>query len=64
MFNVFKRVRLGFLVLAAGLLLPSVLLADANYDALKAQVENLAAQLEDPHLRRFSLPRGTHVVPR
>ena len=42
MFNVFKRIRLGFLVLAAGLLLPSVLLADANYDALKAQVEALA----------------------
>ncbi len=47
MFNVFKRSRLGFLVLAAGLLLPSILLADANYDALKAQVENLAAQLEE-----------------
>ncbi len=47
MFNVFKRIRLGFLVLAAGLLLPNVLLAEANYDALKAQVENLAAQLEE-----------------
>ena len=47
MFNVFKGVRLGFLVVAAGLLLPSVLLADADYDALKAQVEKLAAQLEE-----------------
>ncbi|MFB3086696.1 MAG: hypothetical protein ACE10E_00005, partial [Acidiferrobacterales bacterium] len=47
MFNVFERVRLGCFVLVAGLLLPSVLLADANHDALKAQVENLAAQLEE-----------------
>ena len=47
MFNVLKRIRPGFLVLAAGLLLPSVLLADADHDALKAQVENLAAQLEE-----------------
>ncbi len=47
MFSVLKRIRLGFLVLAAGLLLPGILLADANYDALRAQVENLAAQLEE-----------------
>jgi len=47
MFNVFKRIRLGYLVLAAGLLLPSILLADADYDALQVQVENLAAQLEE-----------------
>ncbi len=47
MFNVLKRVRLGYFVLAAGLLLPSILLAGANYDALQAQVENLAAQLEE-----------------
>ncbi len=47
MFSAFKRFRLGFLVLAAGMLLPSVLLADANYDALKAQVQKLAAQLDE-----------------
>ncbi len=47
MINIFKRIRLGFLVLAAGLLLPGISLADASYDALKAQVENLAAQLEE-----------------
>jgi len=47
MFYVFKGIQLGFLVLAAGLLLPGVLLADANYDALKAQVQNLATQLEE-----------------
>jgi len=47
MFNVFNRIRRGYLVLVAGLLLPSILLAGANYDALQAQVENLAAQLEE-----------------
>ena len=47
MFNVFKRIRRAYLVLAAGLLLPSILLADADYDALQAQVETLAAQLEE-----------------
>ena len=47
MFSVLKRIRRGYLVLAAGLLLPNVLLADANYDALQAQVENLATQLEE-----------------
>ena len=47
MFNVFNRIRLGFFMVAAGLLLPSVLLADVDYDALKAQVEKLATQLED-----------------
>ena len=46
MFNVFNRIRRGFFVLAAGLLLPGVLLADAVYEVLKAQVENLASQLE------------------
>ena len=34
MFNAFNRIRLGCLVLLAGLLLPSILLADADYDAL------------------------------
>ncbi len=47
MFNVFKRIRRGCLVLAAGLLLPGILLADADYDALQAKVENLTAQLEE-----------------
>ena len=47
MFSVLKRIRQVYLVLSAGLLLPNVLLADANYDALQAQVENLSAQLEE-----------------
>ena len=47
MFNVFNRSRLGFLVLVAGLLLPGILLADVDYDALKVQVERLATQLEE-----------------
>ena len=41
-----KKLRLGFLALAAGLLLPGIVLADAEYDALQAQVRDLAAQLE------------------
>lgn len=45
--NVFKRIQLAFLVLAAGLFLPGVSLADAEYDALQAQVKDLAAQLEN-----------------
>ena len=47
MFSELKRIRRAYLVFAAGLLLPGVLLADANYEALQTQVENLATQLEE-----------------
>ena len=47
MFNVFNQIRLGFLVLAAGWLLPGISLADADFDALEAQVESLTKQLQE-----------------
>lgn len=39
------KIRYLFLALAAGFLLPGVVVADAEYDALHAQVRELAAQL-------------------
>ena len=58
MINVFSQIRLGFLVLAAGLVLPGVSLADADYDALKAQVADLAAQLEKVQQALAQLDQG------
>ena len=58
MFNVFKRVRLGFLALAAGLLLPGVSLADADHDSLQVQVADLAAQLEKVQQALAQLEQG------
>jgi hypothetical protein len=45
MISLFEQFRRGSLVLAACLLLPGVSLADAEYDALQAQVAERAAQL-------------------
>ena len=42
-----RRGRVAFFVLVAGLLSPGILLADADYDALKTQVENLTKQLQE-----------------
>lgn len=46
MIKAINRIQLGFLILVAGFLSPGISLADTDYDALQAQVENLAAQLE------------------
>lgn len=40
-----NKIRFGFLALVAFILLPGVVLADAEYDVLQAQVKELAAQL-------------------
>ena len=58
MINIFKRCQLAFLVLAAGLLLPGISLADANYDALKSQVTDLAAQLEKVQQALVQMEQG------
>lgn len=45
MTKIIKKIWIVFLALAASVLLPGVVLADAEYDALQAQVKALAAQL-------------------
>ena len=42
-----RRGRVAFFVLIVGLLSPGILFADTDYDALKAQVENLTKQLQE-----------------